>query len=107
MKPKLVQKWEELPPEKSVPIRSNTEQAALSLMIQDNEILSTQKWEASYFAIENHRLIFEALQGFHSRNGICDEFTLISELENRGTLSHIGGDHVIHDILKCIEYPIW
>jgi len=105
MKPKLVQKWEELPPEKSVPIRSNTEQAALSLMIQDNEILSTQKWEASYFAIENHRLIFEALQGFHSRNGICDEFTLISELENRGTLSHIGGDHVIHDILKCMNIP--
>ena len=105
MKPKLVRKWEELPPEKSVPIRSNTEQAALSLMIQDNEILSTQKWEASYFAIENHRLIFEALQGFHSRNGICDEFTLISELENRGTLSHIGGDHVIHDILKCMNIP--
>ena len=105
MKPKLVQKWEELPPEKSVPIRSNTEQAALSLMIQDNEILSTQKWDASYFALENHRLIFEALQGFHSRNGICDEFTLISELENRGTLSHIGGDHVIHDILKCMNIP--
>jgi len=105
MKPKLVRKWEELPPEKSVPIRSNTEQAALSLMIQDNEILSTQKWEASYFAIENHRLIFEALQGFHSRNGICDEFTLISELENRGTLSHIGGDHIIHDILKCMNIP--
>lgn len=105
MKPKLVQKWEELPPEKSVPIRSNTEQAALSLMIQDNEILSTQKWDASYFALENHRLIFEALQGFHSRNGICDEFTLISELENRGTLTHIGGDHVIHDILKCMNIP--
>ena len=105
MKPKLVQKWEELPPEKSVPIRSNTEQAALSLMIQDNEILSTQKWDASYFALENHRLIFESLQGFHSRNGICDEFTLISELENRGTLSHIGGDHVIHDILKCMNIP--
>ena len=105
MKPKLVQKWEELPPEKSVPIRSNTEQAALSLMIQDNEILSTQKWDASYFALETHRLIFEALQGFHSRNGICDEFTLISELENRGTLSHIGGDHVIHDILKCMNIP--
>ena len=105
MKPKLVQKWEELPPEKSVPIRSNTEQAALSLMIQDNEILSTQKWDASYFALENHRLIFEALQGFHSRNGICDEFTLISELENRGTLSHIGGDHLIHDILKCMNIP--
>ena len=105
MKPKLVRKLEELPPEKSVPIRSNTEQAALSLMIQDNEILSTQKWEASYFALETHRLIFEALQGFHSRNGICDEFTLISELENRGTLSHIGGDHVIHDILKCMNIP--
>jgi replicative DNA helicase len=105
MKPKLVQKWEELPPEKSVPIRSNTEQAALSLMIQDNEILSTQKWDASYFALENHRLIFESLQGFHSRNGICDEFTLISELENRGTLSHIGGDYVIHDILKCMNIP--
>lgn len=105
MKPKLVRKFEELPPEKSVPIRSNTEQAALSLMIQDNEILSTQKWEASYFALETHRLIFEALQGFHSRNGICDEFTLISELENRGTLSHIGGDHVIHDILKCMNIP--
>jgi replicative DNA helicase len=105
MKPKLVQKWEELPPEKSVPIRSNTEQAALSLMIQDNEILSTQKWEASYFALENHRLIFEALQGFHSRNGICDEFTLISELENRGTLSHIGGEDVVHDLLKCMNIP--
>lgn len=105
MKPKLVRKLEELPPEKSVPIRSNTEQAALSLMIQDNEILSTQKWEASYFALETHRLIFEALQGFHSRNGICDEFTLVSELENRGTLSHVGGEDVVHDILKCMNIP--
>jgi replicative DNA helicase len=90
---------------KKIPIRNNSEQAALSLLVQDPDILAKQHWEADLFAIKTHQLIFEAIKGFHSRNGICDEFTAISELENMGELERIGGSNVVLDILKCMNIP--
>jgi replicative DNA helicase len=90
---------------KKVPIRSNSEQAALSLLVQDPDILAKQHWEASLFAIKAHQTLFTAIKAFHSRNGICDEFTAISELENMGELERMGGHTAVLDILKCMNIP--
>ena len=90
---------------KKVPIRSNSEQPALSLLVQDPDILAKQHWEASLFAIKAHQTLFTAIKAFHSRNGICDEFTAISELENMGELERLGGHTAVLDILKCMNIP--
>jgi len=76
---------------KKVPIKSKTEQAALSMIVHDNDILKNQKWDASYFAIEAHRLVFEAIEGFYSKAGVCDIFQAITELESRKTIEKCGG----------------
>lgn len=80
-----------------------SERAALSLMIQDQDILAKQNWDASYFAINAHKIIFEAIKACHSRAGQVDEFMVIAELENNGLKESIGGDDVIYDILSSIK----
>ena len=90
---------------KKVPIKSKTEQAALSMIVHDNDILKNQKWDASYFAIEAHRLIFEAIEGFYSKAGVCDIFQAITELESRKTIEKCGGEQTVLDLLSTMNIP--
>ena len=90
---------------KKVPIKSKTEQAALSLIIHDNDILKNQKWDASYFAIDAHRLIFEAIEGFYTKAGVCDAFQAITELESRKSIEKVGGDQAVLDLLSTMNIP--
>ena len=89
-------------PMKDVPVRSSSEQAALSLMMQDPDILTKQNWDSSYFVLEAHKIIFEAIKAVHSRAGRADEFMVIAELENAGLKELAGNDTAIYDILSCI-----
>jgi replicative DNA helicase len=90
---------------KKVPIKSKTEQAALSMIVHDNDILKNQKWDASYFAIEAHRLVFEAIEGFYTKAGVCDIFQAITELESRKTIETVGGDQTVFDLLNTMNIP--
>ena len=90
---------------KKVPIKSKTERAALSLIIHDNDILKNQKWDASYFAIDAHRLIFEAIEGFYTKAGVCDAFQAITELESRKSIEKVGGDQAVLDLLSTMNIP--
>lgn len=85
-----------------VPIRSSQEQGALSLMVKDPDILAKQRWDASYFAIEAHRIVFEAIQTVHSRVGFANEFLVIAELERNGLLDKANGKDAIHDIFTSL-----
>ncbi len=87
---------------KDVPVRSSSEQAALSLMMQDPDILTKQSWDSSYFVLEAHKIIFDAIKAVHSRAGMADEFMVIAELENAGLKELAGNDTAIYDILSCI-----
>jgi replicative DNA helicase len=89
---------------KQLPIKSNVEKAALALLLQDNSIY-TQGWDASYFAIEAHRFIFEAFEGFYSRTNSCDVFNVITELEAAGRLDKVGGTDYVIDTAKVLQLP--
>lgn len=89
---------------KQLPIKSNVEMAALALLLQDNSIY-TQGWDASYFAIEAHRFIFEAFEGFYVRTGSCDVFNVITELEANNKLEKVGGMDAVIDISKVLQLP--
>jgi replicative DNA helicase len=87
---------------KEVPIRSSSEEAAIALIVQDPEILAKQHWDASYFAIEGNRIVFDAIMAVYGRSGVIDRFMVISELESTGKLDYVGGQFVVYDIFDSI-----
>jgi len=89
---------------KQLPIKSNVEMASIALLLQDNSVYN-QGWDASYFAIEAHRFIFEAFEGFYSRAGSCDVFNVITELEANGKLELVGGMDYVIDTSKVLQLP--
>ena len=86
---------------KKVPIHTHAEIGAISLIKIQPEILGVQVWEPDYFALEDHRTLFVALQRAYQRNPDFDEFAVISELESMGELEKIGGKDAASDILNA------
>jgi replicative DNA helicase len=108
MKNDLTNEWRDdlIPPlPNDVPILSSQEQGALALMVQDPDILAKQRWDASYFAIEAHRIVFEAIQTVHSRAGLADDFMVIAELERQGLLDKANGRNAVHEIFTSLYLP--
>lgn len=104
MKTKLATDWVDLNPiPNSVPIRSNSEEAAIALIVQDPDILVKQSWDASYFAIEAHRIVFDSIVTVHGRSGVIDRFMVISELEAAGKLDYVGGETAVYDMFDSIR----
>jgi replicative DNA helicase len=89
---------------KKIPIHTNAEIGAISLISIQPEILGVQVWEPDYFALEDHRTIFVAMQRAYQRNPDFDRFMVISELESMGMLEKIGGRDAVLDILKAHTY---
>jgi replicative DNA helicase len=86
---------------KTAPIHRNAEIGALSLIANDPDILGCQVWHSDYFALEDHRSIFDAIQRVYQRTNDCDEFSTISELESMGALDRLGGRDAVIDILSA------
>jgi replicative DNA helicase len=86
---------------KTAPIHRNAEIGALSLIANDPDILGCQVWHSDYFALEDHRSIFDAIQRVYQRTNDCDEFSTISELESMGVLEKLGGRDAVMDILSA------
>jgi replicative DNA helicase len=87
---------------KQVPIASIAEAAALSHLAFDKKALPNLHWEPDLFALEFHRIIFEAIVRVHQRTGSCGGMATISELESSGMLESAGGRDGVLQILKTI-----
>jgi len=87
---------------KVVPIASTAEAAALSHLAFDKKALPNLHWEADFFALETHRIIFEAMTSVHQRTGSCGGVAVISELESTGMLEAAGGREGVLQITKTI-----
>ena len=87
---------------KPVPIASIAEAAALSHLAFDKKALPNLHWEPDLFALEHHRIIFEAMVRVHQRTGSCGGMATISELESAGMLESAGGRDGVLQILKTI-----
>jgi replicative DNA helicase len=88
---------------KKVPIHTHAEIGAISLIKIQPEILGVQVWEPDYFALEDHRTIFVALQRAYQRNPDFDEFAVYSELESMGDA---GKDRWTDGSLRYSQRPL-
>lgn len=88
---------------KKVPIARKSEAAALSLIAIDRNILAQQVWDADYFALPAHRIVFNALQVVHQRTGACCPFSAIAEMEANNQLESAGGEEEVFMILSTIK----
>jgi len=88
---------------KKVPIARKSEAAALSLIAIDRNILAQQVWDADYFALPAHRIVFNALQVVHQRTGVCCPFSAIAEMEANNQLELAGGEEEVFMILSTIK----
>jgi len=87
---------------KPSPIAATAEAAALSHLSFDKKALPNLHWDADLFALEAHRIIFEAMVKVHQRSGSCGGVATISELESTGLLESAGGREGVLQILKTI-----
>lgn len=87
---------------KSLPIAITAEKAALSLIAIDPEVLPHLSWNADLFALEQHRLIFRALERVYQRTGSTNALGAISDLETTGKLNAAGGKEGVIETLKTI-----
>jgi replicative DNA helicase len=87
---------------KPVPIATTAEQAALSMLAIDKKVFPSLHWTSDLFALDGHRIIFEAMERVHRRAGSCGGVATISELESTGMLETAGGREGVLQILKTI-----
>lgn len=89
---------------KDVPIAKTAEEAALSLIVSDPDIFSALPWDASLFALEQNRTIFDAVARVHQRTGACSAIQAVCELETTGGLEFCGGTSAVMEIFKTSLY---
>jgi replicative DNA helicase len=91
-------------PEKSVPQNIGAEEAVLGALLIDPEaifrVLSFLR--AEHFYLRKHRLIYEAMVALHERREPLDFLTLTTELEQRDTLSVVGGAAYITQLINSV-----
>ena len=87
---------------KSLPIAITAEKAALSLIAIDPEVLPHLAWNVDLFALEQHKLIYRALERVYQRTGGTNALGAISDLETTGKLNAAGGKDGVIEILKTI-----
>jgi len=87
---------------KTVPIAETAEKAALSLIAIDPDVLPHLSWNADLFALEQHKLIFSALERVYQRTGSTNALGAISDLETTGKLDFVGGREAVIETLKTI-----
>lgn len=92
------------PQSNNVPIAKTAEEAALSLIVSDPDIFSALPWDASLFALEQNRTIFDAVARVHQRTGSCSAIQAVCELETTGRLEFCGGTSAVMEIFKTSLY---
>ena len=87
---------------KTLPIAVTAEKAALSLIAIDPEVLPHLAWHSDLFALEQHKLIFTALERVYQRTGSTNMLGAISDLETTGKLNVAGGKEGVIETLKTM-----
>ena len=86
----------------TLPISITAEQASLSLIATDPDVLPHLSWSSDLFAMEQHKLIYNALEGVYKRTGTTNALAAISDLESTGKLNAAGGKELVFETLKTI-----
>ncbi|MDH4220931.1 MAG: hypothetical protein OEW23_19405, partial [Candidatus Aminicenantes bacterium] len=87
---------------KKVPIAQIAEKAALSLIAIDPDVLPNLSWNVDLFAVNQHKLIFNALERVYQRTGSTNAIGALIDLETTGKLESCGEKEGVMDVLQTI-----
>jgi replicative DNA helicase len=87
-----------IPMRKSVPVNESSERCVISGLLKNFDLLNVMAWPEELFFLEAHKLIFQTVRNLHQAGVKTDFFAVMSEMERKGVLGDIGGDHALMEL---------
>ena len=96
-------KREETQTRSAVPTAPSAEKAAISIILQNYEVLDAAKWDADLFFEHSNRALLSAAKECHNEGFKSDIFRLQAVLEEKGMIFDVGGYHGVTEAFTA--YP--
>ena len=96
-------KREESAARSAVPTAPSAEKAAISIILQNYEVLDAAKWDADMFFEHANRALLSAAKECHHEGYKSDIFRLQAVLEEKGLIFDVGGYHGVTEAFTA--YP--
>jgi replicative DNA helicase len=96
-------KREETATRSAVPTAPSAEKAAISIILQNYEVLDAAKWDADLFFEHANRALLSAAKECHHEGFKSDIFRLQAVLEEKGLIFDVGGYHGVTEAFTA--YP--
>ena len=96
-------KREETQTRSAVPTAPSAEKAAISILLQNYEVLDAAKWDADLFFEHANRALLSAAKECHNEGYKSDIFRLQAVLEEKGMIFDVGGYHGVTEAFTA--YP--
>ena len=96
-------KREETATRSAVPTAPSAEKAAISILLQNYEVLDAAKWDADLFFEHSNRALLSAAKECHNEGYKSDIFRLQAVLEEKGMIFDVGGYHGVTEAFTA--YP--
>lgn len=96
-------KREETQTRSAVPTAPSAEKAAISIILQNYEVLDAAKWDADLFFEHSNRALLSAAKECHHEGYKSDIFRLQAVLEEKGLIFDVGGYHGVTEAFTA--YP--
>jgi replicative DNA helicase len=96
-------KREETATRSAVPTAPSAEKAAISIILQNYEVLDAAKWDADLFFEHANRALLSAAKECHNEGYKSDIFRLQAVLEEKGLIFDVGGYHGVTEAFTA--YP--
>jgi replicative DNA helicase len=97
-------KREETATRSAVPTAPSAEKAAISIILQNYEVLDAAKWDADLFFEHANRALLSAAKECHNEGFKSDIFRLQAVLEEKGSIFDVGGYHGVTEAFSI--YPV-
>jgi len=99
----VILKREETTTRSAVPTAPSAEKAAISIILQNYEVLDAAKWDADLFFEHANRALLSAAKECHHEGYKSDIFRLQAVLEEKGLIFDVGGYHGVTEAFTA--YP--
>jgi len=96
-------KREESQTRSAVPTAPSAEKAAISILLQNYEVLDAAKWDADLFFEHSNRALLSAAKECHHEGYKSDIFRLQAVLEEKGLIFDVGGYYGVTEAFTA--YP--
>ena len=83
---------------KSVPVNESSERCAISGLLQNFDLLNAMAWPEELFFHQAHKIILQSVRDLHEEGVKTDFFAVKADLERKGLLGEIGGEHELMEL---------